>query len=70
VSHRRLAYVAALKEPAVEDAAAAIAAVGKPAAAAAAKKKKKLVTYCFLHHKYGKAARKCDDPANCMWSEN
>jgi hypothetical protein len=54
----------------VEDAAAAIAAVGKPAAAAAAKKKKKLVTYCFLHHKYGKTVRKCEDPANCMWSEN
>jgi hypothetical protein len=69
VSHRRPADVAALGEPAVEDAAAAIAAAGKPATAAVAKKKK-LVAYCFLHHKYGKAARKCEDPANCMWSEN
>jgi hypothetical protein len=73
VSYRRPAYVAALAaEPAVDDAGAVIAAVSKSATAAAAgqKKKKKLVTYCFLHHKYGKAARKCEDPANCMWSEN
>jgi hypothetical protein len=70
VSHRRPAYVATLADPAVEDAAAAIAAVGKPGAALATKKKKKLVTYCLLHHKYGKAARKCEDPANCMWTEN
>jgi hypothetical protein len=34
------------------------------------KKKKKLITFCFLHHKYGKAARRCEDPANCMWAEN
>jgi hypothetical protein len=34
------------------------------------KKKKKLITYCFLHHKYGKDARKCENPESCMWAEN
>jgi hypothetical protein len=31
------------------------------------KKNKKLVTYCWVHHKFGKTARKCDNPAECMW---
>jgi hypothetical protein len=30
-------------------------------------KKKKLVTFCFLHQKYGKDARPCDNPEACMW---
>jgi hypothetical protein len=33
-------------------------------------KKKKMITYCFLHHKYGKDARKCENPEACMWAEN
>jgi hypothetical protein len=33
-------------------------------------KKKKLITYCYLHHKYGKDARKCESPESCMWAEN
>jgi hypothetical protein len=33
-------------------------------------KKKKLITYCYLHHKNGKDACKCESPASCMWAEN
>jgi hypothetical protein len=32
--------------------------------------KKKLITYCYLHHKFGKDARRCDNPECCMWSGN
>jgi hypothetical protein len=34
------------------------------------KKPKKLITFCFLHHNFGKAARCRDDPVNCQFEEN
>jgi hypothetical protein len=34
------------------------------------RKPKKLITFCYLHHKFGKSARRCDDPANCQFEEN
>jgi hypothetical protein len=61
-----MAAVAA--EPAAEDSIAA--ANSKPGKAGQAKKKKKLVTFCWVHHKFGKMARRCDNPAECMWEEN
>jgi hypothetical protein len=33
------------------------------------KKKKQLITYCYLHHKFGKEARRCDNPEVCMWNQ-
>jgi hypothetical protein len=49
-----------------------VAAVQKAAAAKGKQsfKKKKLITYCFLHHKFGKDARRCDNPEVCMWQGN
>jgi hypothetical protein len=31
------------------------------------KKNKKLVTYCWVHHKFGEKARRCDNPTLCQW---
>jgi hypothetical protein len=33
-------------------------------------RKKKVITYCLLHHKYGKDACCCDNPEVCMWQGN
>jgi hypothetical protein len=33
-------------------------------------KQKKTVTFCWRHHKYGKDARKCENPAVCQFEEN
>jgi hypothetical protein len=68
LSHRRSPLVAAVGAETTEEAAAMVAAVAKQQQQS--KKKKKLITFCFLHHKYGTAARRCEDPANCMWAEN
>jgi hypothetical protein len=69
LSHRRSPVVAAVGAETTEEAAAMVAALAKQQQQQS-KKKKKLITFCFLHHKYGKAARRCEDPANCMWAEN
>jgi hypothetical protein len=31
------------------------------------KKNKKLITYCWVHHKFGEKARRCDNPTECQW---
>jgi hypothetical protein len=73
LSHRRAAGVAAavaVEEVAAEDAMLAAVAgklTGKQPQQQQKKKNKKLVTYCWVHHKFGKTARKCDNPAECMW---
>jgi hypothetical protein len=33
-------------------------------------RKKKLIWHCYLHHKFGKDARRFDNPKSCMWSGN
>jgi hypothetical protein len=73
-THRRPSPLAALsgaeeQQPEVSD---TVAAVQKAAAAKGKQsfKKKKLITYCFLHHKFGKDARRCDNPEVCMWQGN
>jgi hypothetical protein len=34
------------------------------------KKDKKLVTFCWVHHRFGKDARRCDNLSECQWKEN
>jgi hypothetical protein len=31
---------------------------------------KRSVTFCWLHHKFGKNARRCDNPEECQFKEN
>jgi hypothetical protein len=52
----------------MSDAVAAVQKAGK--GKQVFKKKKTLITYCFLHHKYGADARKCENPDVCMWQGN
>jgi hypothetical protein len=33
----------------------------------AKRKNKKLITYCWIHHKFGNDAKRCDNPAECQW---
>jgi hypothetical protein len=73
-THRRpapLAAVAAAAAPQAEE-EAMVAAVQSKAGGKGKQgfRKKKLITYCFLHHKYGKDARRCDNPESCMWQGN
>jgi hypothetical protein len=71
-THRRpspLAAVSAAEEQQLE-LSDAVAAVQKAANSKQGFRKKKLITYCFLHHKYGKDARQCDNPESCMWQGN
>jgi hypothetical protein len=71
LTHRRpLAAVqpaaAVDEESAVSDSVLA-AVAGKQAAGQQKRKPKKLVTYCWVHHRFGKTARRCDNPAECQW---
>jgi hypothetical protein len=71
-THRRpspLAVVSAAEDQQAET-SDAVAAVQKAAKGKQGFRKKKLITYCFLHHKYGKDARRCDNPESCMWQGN
>jgi hypothetical protein len=71
-THRRPSPLAALG--AAEDQHAelsdTVAAVQKAGKGKPGSRKKKLITYCFLHHKFGKDARRCDNPESCMWQGN
>jgi hypothetical protein len=73
-THRRpspLAAVSAMDDQQQLDMSDAVAAVQKAGKGKQVfKKKKTLITYCFLHHKYGADARKCENPDVCMWQGN
>jgi hypothetical protein len=72
LTHRRPFPVAVLSTPEEQEASETlIAAVNaKQGGKGKAGKKKKLITYCFVHHKYGKDARRCENPEQCMWTGN
>jgi hypothetical protein len=74
LTHRRplsaVMAAMALEGAPEEEAAAVVAAAVSGKQAAKKKKDKKLVTFCWVHHRFGKDARRCDNPAECMWKEN
>jgi hypothetical protein len=73
-THRRPSPLAAVagEQACTADEEALLAAVQARAAGKGkqVQRKKKLITYCYLHHKFGKDARRCDNPESCMWSGN
>jgi hypothetical protein len=73
-THRRplpLAAVNAVDDQQQLDMVDAMAGVQKAAKGKQRfRKKKTLITYCFLHHKYGADAGKCENPDVCMWQGN
>jgi hypothetical protein len=50
-------------------AAGVVAAVtGKPGVKK--KRDRKLITFCWVHHRFCKDAKRCDNPNECQWKEN
>jgi hypothetical protein len=79
LTHRRPGLVAAatarqdsLSVVAEDSLVAAIAGKGsaKTNSQQQSKKNRKLVTFCWVHHKFGKDARCCDNPSECQWEGN
>jgi hypothetical protein len=73
LSHRTLATLAtvAAEETGQEDLlCTAVPAKVASKAGTSKKKQKKLITFCYLHYKFGKAAWRCNDSANCQFEEN
>jgi hypothetical protein len=80
LTHRRPGLVAAataasslegLSLVAEDGLMAAVAGKGGAKQAGQPKKKnKKLVTFCWVHHKFRKDARRCDNPSECKWKGN
>jgi hypothetical protein len=82
LTHRRPGLVAAATAAGSLDGLAAVAEDGLVAAVAgkggakqggqqhSKKKNKKLVTFCWVHHRFGKDARRCDNPSECQWEGN
>jgi hypothetical protein len=69
-THRRPSPLAAVAADAGSEEDSLVAAVQSKLnikAKQGQKRKKKPVTFCYLHHKFGKDARRCDDPEVCMW---
>jgi hypothetical protein len=69
-THRRPSPLAAIAADAGSEEDSLVAAVQSKLnikAKQGQKRKKKPVTFCYLHHKFGKDARRCDDPEVCMW---
>jgi hypothetical protein len=51
-------------------AAVAGKAAGKKGSTGQQQKSKQKKTFCWRHHKYGKDARRCENPAVCQFEEN
>jgi hypothetical protein len=71
LTHRRpLSSMMAAVELQEETTAAGVmaAVAGKPATKK--KKDRKLITFCWVHHRFGKDAKRCDNPSECQWKEN
>jgi hypothetical protein len=72
LTHRRPAALAPVvpPRPDQEQEDAVLAVLSSKMAPKKKQQQKRSVTFCWLHHKFGKNARRFDNPEECQFKEN